>query len=139
METLKRQVDEIYGYKAWDGVFFKSADECKAYEESARSVAAKAAKTYEKKRMPTYDLTPFSGSDDAVVVYDIPDGTALQIVNTFLHLLNSDNTPIDPVYVGSKVATLQPAYDDYVYVLGSYEELIAKHTTLLDNLFADPT
>lgn len=65
---VTRTVEEVTGYKAIDGTYFRDVEECKKYEESAKCVAFAKVKEYRICRISEYDLFD-AGCDDRE--YDI--------------------------------------------------------------------
>lgn len=139
MTELKHTVTEerVYGYEAFDGTFFTHKDQCESYENSAFGAASKAAKAFEfsRHRMENVNVCD-AGCDEEIVVYDIYNADALQIVNTYLRFLDGcKNDSIDPKYIGRKVA-VQMWYDNEgSTILGDYEELKKRALGNLRNLF----
>lgn len=135
--TEKYTEERVRGYEAFDGTFFTNKDQCDNYENSAFGAASKAAKALEfsRHRMENVNVCD-TGCDEEVVVYDIYNADALQIVNTYLHFLDGcKDDSIDPKYIGRKVA-VQMWYDDSgSTILGDYEELKKRALSNLRNLF----
>ena len=84
MEAIKRTIttEEITGYKAIDGAWFKTEDQCRAYEESAKIVAHKMVEPYIVGKTNCYELFEGNGSEeeDIDIVY-IKDADVLRNVN----------------------------------------------------------
>ena len=132
-------VKEITGYRADDGTWFRTEDQCKQYEESATYAAERAAKEYQTKFADAE--TVFAGYngcyEDEISVYDIKDTKALQVVNTYLASLTKSNEMIRPEYIGHKVCVQRYAYDVIACVRGTRAEMESEFSALMDKLFKD--
>lgn len=65
---VTRTVEEVTGYKAIDGTYFRDVEECKKYEESAKCVTLAKVKEYRIGRLSEYQLLD-AGCDE--IAYDI--------------------------------------------------------------------
>lgn len=143
MKTLTREetVEKVYGYEASDGTFFKSEDECRKYEEGARCAASLAAKSLEFSKTTGgsfHDNVFCFGYEDDVVVYDIKTANDLQIVNTYIELINQYGTKrvIPPEHIGKKVCV--SFWDgDSAYISGTRSEMRACFEAYLNTLFGE--
>lgn len=139
MKELKHTYTEerVYGYEAFDGTVFSEKTQCESYENSAFGAASKAAKAFEfsRRRMESVNVCD-TGCEEEIVVYDIYNADALQIVNTYLHFLDGCRSDsIDPKYIGRKVA-VQMWYDNAgSTILGDYDELKERAVSNLRGLF----
>ena len=136
MEILKRTIEETYGYKASDGTFFKSEEECRKYEESATMAARKGFERVASRAFSgegIHDLFCV-GFEDDVHVIDIKDANVLQIVNTYIQARCKSNQIIAPSYIGKKCA-ISLYYSDDTYVLGTREEMEKTFSNLMDEWF----
>lgn len=137
--TVEKTIQEITGYEADDGTWFRTEEECKKYEASAAFAAEKAAKQCKIKE--TDADCAFAGYcccyEDEVSVYDIKDAHALHVVNTYLASLNRSNELIPPEKIGHKVCIQRYYGDDYVFVRGTRIDMELQFSKLMDKLFAD--
>lgn len=141
MTELKRTIttEETYSYEAFDGCRFSSKESCLEYEASAFAVAKKTANAYLTKGTDITCVLEWAGrEDEAVKVYNIPDAEALQIVNTYLHLVDSYGSLIRPDMIGHKVAIKFQCDEEYYCIMGTRDEMLQDLTKNLDRLFADP-
>lgn len=123
MEKVTRTVtkEEVVGYRAIDGEYFGTEEECKKYEESAKVVAFKKIKQLmvggdefsessifenfgygsEEYHMAVLDIKTEKDLNDVNVYYDIVSGHAVQL--------------LDNSYIGKRVlVNMGSSYDRYV-------------------------
>lgn len=135
--TEKYTEERVRGYEAFDGTFFTHKDQCENYENSAFGAAFKAAKALEFSRRSIENVNVCdTGCDEEIVVYDIYNADALQVVNTYLHFLDGcKDDSIDPKYIGRKVAVQMWCDNDGGTILGDYEKLKERALGNLNDLF----
>ena len=138
--TVEKTVQEITGYEADDGTWFRTEEECKKYEDSAFYAAQKAARgcrTNVASAECAFD--GFCGCfEDEITVYDIKDAQMMHVVNTYLSHLNRSNKLITPEMIGHKVC-VQQYYDDcYTHIYGTRTDMELQFSKLMDKLFVDP-
>ena len=139
MEEIKELT--VVGYKATDGTKFKSQEECRKYEDSAKGVLmAKYAKYLVKK---TTECEIFScGSDDmeSLDLYEVTP-ESIDVLRQILILERYPNTPgnnakldsIDPA--GVDFLLIYRGYErDSFYIMGSVESYIQKLRDLKQEL-----
>ena len=147
MKELKRTVttESVYGYEANDGTFFSSKEECQKYEQSARFVIRNMAKSMIVRDSDCDSLFGGFNYEDTIYVWDIKDAEHLRIVNQFLRDCDYDydsvhrTAKLTPAHIGRRVAVVVNTECDYVYALGSYDEILSNFVGKLNKLFADPT
>lgn len=138
MKELTRTVEEVTGYEANDGTWFRDKEECERYERSAKFAAKMAASKLAVDEMHLEDATPMMGCyEDYIVTYDVKSAADLQVLNTWLELDDKNCDKIDPKYIGNRVA-IQYWIDCGHTVLGSREDIEAVFRTKMDKLFAEP-
>jgi hypothetical protein len=135
MKTIIETVEKIVGYEAFDGCRFADVEECKKYENSALSVAKAVATHHEVNWQYSDSVFYMPDCEGKVVVYNIDSADTLFSINQYLNLMNKENSMISNKYIGSQVALEFPAYDDYVYILGTKEEMIANYIERMEKLF----
>ena len=137
--TVEKTVQEITGYEADDGTWFRTEAECMKYEDSAHHAAKSAANAY---RTNQSCLETVCGDlcgcyEDAMEVYDIKDAHALQVVNTYFGSMNSSNPMLLPECIGHKVC-IQHYYDDTcIHIHGTRVDMELRFSKMLDDLFKD--
>ena len=139
--TVEKTVQEITGYEADDGTWFRTEEECKKYEESAFCAAEKAVRECRTKHTTieyAFDGFACGCIEDDVCVYDIKDANALLIVNTYLASMSRYNQMIPVEMIGHKVCVQQYYDEDGVTILGTRADLELRFSKLMDKLFADP-
>lgn len=126
MEIIKRTrtIEEIDGYKAFDGKWFKDEEECKKYEESAYGVLAKElnalAVNKKKPRFSECDIFErfgYGSEEFEYTIIDIKTEEDLRVVNQYYELVsNGKANYIGKEYVGKRVMIgLGFEYDRYVH------------------------
>ena len=137
--TVEKTVQEITGYEADDGTWFRTEEECKKYEASACYAAEKAARECRTKQTSVEcAFDGFCGCyEDEIYVYDIHNAHMLQVVNTYLASLNRSNKLIPPEMIGHKVCVQQYYDDTYTSILGTRIDMELRFSKLMDKLFAD--
>lgn len=141
MKEVKKTVEQLVGYEATDGTFFRNQDACAEYEKSARCAANCAAAKLEKNSKALDQIMHHNMIgcwEERVVVYDIKNADQLQVVNTHLNLVYPGGNAIDPRYIGQSVAVQYWVDDDGYNVLGNMDEILAEFRSNLDKLFSDP-
>lgn len=137
--TVEKTIQEITGYEADDGTWFRTEAECKKYEESAHCAAKSAADKYITNRsILEAVIGDLCGCyEDDMEVYDIKDAHALQVVNTYFGSMNPSNRMIPPECIGHKVC-IQHYYDDtYINIHGTRVDMELRFSKMLDDLFKD--
>ena len=138
MKEIKttRTVEEVIAYEADDGMRFKSADECKKYENSAHyAIYNQFLGLAISKPFP--ECTIFEnfgyGSDEYnLVIVDIKDEKDLKIANMFAEMqvpkLNEGDEKkfrFDSSRIGQRIlVAIGNEYSKNCYVYGTQEELI---------------
>ena len=137
MEIIKEMVEVTKGYKATDGTFFKDESECRKYEASAFAAAQAAAHTLVTKKTSAEGVFGdyMFCCEDTVMVFDIKNADDLQLINTYLKLLNVGNATVGPCYIGQKVAIDLYAYDNCIYIIGTRDEMEKNFQANMDLLF----
>ncbi len=158
--TRTKEVTEVYGYESDDGTYFKTAEECKKYEETARYAIDKAffdlcVKQYDKEdgfgRFMFSECSIFEnfgyGSDEwMLVVLEMKSAEDLKIVDMYrkehLHgsLLDDSRYILTKEYIGKKVLVgIGQHYEGYdsFYVYGTVDELVEKFKNDVSKYF-DP-
>lgn len=138
--TVEKTVQEITGYEADDGTWFRTKEKCEEYEESALYAAKKAA--FECRTNQSNAEFVFGGYcgcyEDEISVYDIKDAKVMHVVNTYLASLDRSNNLIPPEMIGHKVCVKRYCDDTYTHIYGTRTDMELHFSKLMDKLFADP-
>lgn len=136
MEAIKTTVEKITGWRACDGKYFVDEKECKKYEDSAKCAAKAAAmKLTVNSVCADSAFDDFCACcDDEVRVFDIKTVNDLQVVNTYLKIMDKTATCIDPECVGTRVV-VRSSYDEWFCVHGTRKQIEERFNTLMDKLF----
>lgn len=139
MKALTKTTESIYAWEAFDGKIFNDRDECAKYENSAKAVAKRAANELIVRETPLYKFFEWVGSEDTVRVYRIKDATDLQIVNTYLMLLDRGAKSIPVEAIGKDYAVVIWDCDEGYSEMGTKEELVAKMLNNIEKAFTPVT
>lgn len=138
MKEIKRTIEEVTGYEANDGTWFRHKEECERYEQGAFMAAKIAAKALAVNEKGVDDVAPFTGCcEERIVTYDIKTAADLQVLNTWLELEYRRGDKVDPKYIGKRVA-IQYWIDNGHFVLGTREDIEENFKCKMDKLFVTP-
>ena len=93
MKKLTREIvtEEITGYEAIDGTWFKTEEECRKYEESAKIVAYGKVRQYIVGETNCYNLFDGNGyEDNHIDIINIKDAEVLNMLNQYRVLCEKD-------------------------------------------------
>ena len=150
MKALERtkEIKEIYGYESDDGTYFKTEEECKKYEETARYAVDKAFwklcvkqnindKTGMFPECGIFENFGYGSDEFALVILEVKNEEDMKIVNMYkkMHLVHSslddDRYEIKEEHIGKRIlvglGTHYEGYDNF-YVYGTLDELVEKFT-----------
>ncbi len=140
MKEIKttKTIEEVTGYKAFDGQFFRSKEECTLYESSAEAATKQAAWHYLVAERTDYSV--FGSDDWGLYVFDIPDTKAYETILHWSHLAGvCRKDQFTPEYIGKRVAFCW--YDwcepEFVPERATKEAMLAFYTKRIEDLFAD--
>ena len=150
MKELKRtrEVTEVYGYESGDGKFFKTEEECKKYEETARYAIDKAffdlcVRQDEDKSFNgimfsecgIFENFGYGSEEWMLVVVEMKSAEDLKIVDMYrkehLHgsLLDDPKYMLTKDHIGKRVLVgIGQHYEGYdaFYVYGTVDEMVEK-------------
>ena len=121
MKEIKRErkIEEVTGYEAFDGKWFKEKEECEKYERSAYGVIAKEFESlFVGERFAECNIWEeygYGSEEFEMAVIYIKDANDLHIANKYYELTyNGNNKLIGTEYIGKKVlVNLGCSYDRY--------------------------
>ena len=137
MKTITETKEIVVGYEAADGTRFASEKECRDYEESAGFVIENQFRAISA---PTNSKPEFYASeDDYYYLVDLSTPERLTIANMWATRIDKgckDNLPFKESMLGKKVVVARGWGDDWIWVMGTREDLAAYLTkTVIDPLF----
>lgn len=156
MKVLERtkEIKEVYGYESGDGIYFKTEEECKKYEETARYAIDKAFFDLCVKQVTgkvlfaesgIYENFGYGSEEYDYVILEVKNEDDLKIVNMYRkeHLCASDiennRQEFDKKYIGKKVLVGLgydwEHHDGTFYVAGTMDELIERFKNSVDVYF----
>ena len=141
MKEIKvtKTIEEVTGYEANDGTWFKTAEECKKYEESARAVVSAQFRQLVVGGVfcetCIWEDYGFGNDEWEMCVIEIKDVNDLEIANRYYKMVNSPL--IDKSYIGQRVLVhLGTPYDRQVNAVPrTREQLIENFTKTIDRFF----
>lgn len=150
METIKttRTIEEVIGYKAFDGTEFKDKEECKKYENTARNVIIKNFKEIVIKVLEGYTMTNLTidkrtcadvcplcgcGEDWHYALICIKDENDLKIAQMYQELAFSNaKRRFTSDDIGKElVISVGESYGDHCYVWGTIDECVDNYRKAL--------
>ena len=115
-----QKIEEVITYEAYDGTVFKTEEQCKKYEETARAVIEKAFYSLMIHERPFPECGIFEdfgyGSEEfEMAVIDIKDVNDLEIANRYFAFHQGTNPRlIGAEYIGKRVlVNMGYVYDDF--------------------------
>lgn len=138
---ITRTVEEVNGYYADDGTWFREKDECKKYEESAKMVVFKMIKDKMIAKTNIYNLLGEGSEDDAVEIFKVDSLETVELLNRYTTLSTYDKTaPFASDMIGKDIIIQWNYERDWCYchdtiddlllkIKGNYEKAISKETT----------
>ena len=141
MKEIKttRTIEEVTAYEADDGTRFKTADECKRYENSAHyAIYNQFLGLAISKPFP--ECTIFEnfgyGSDEYnLVIIDIKDEKDLKIANMFAEMQVKE-CRFDSSRIGQRIlVAIGNEYSENCYVYGTQDELIKMFKQDIDKYY----
>ena len=132
MKAITKTQEIVVGYEAEDGTWFNSEEQCRAYEQTARSVI----KTQWQKLGNVFNEhnIPFS-FEDCVRVIDVKDMNTVVTVNMYGKECCWWDSVISSDMIGKRVAVVT-GYDDCdIYGVYTREELEKKFADVVSKLF----
>lgn len=136
--TVQRTITEVTGYKANDGTFFKTEEECKKYEASAEAAVKKMFYDICVKVFDEGDKDPafaectiwesygYGSEEYYYVIADIKSETELKIANMYCDMrCPKYGTKLSTDSIGKRVLiAIGSQYDECFTPYGTEEEII---------------
>lgn len=128
-ETITREITT--GWEASDGTWFKTEEECKKYEESAKGVCSEAAKKYMIGSCSEIDFTEYGSDECSMEFYDVPDMEAAKAIAQYVLIRTNDEKLVQKVIdrIGKRLF-LSWNYDmDFCWILSvdEYKDMLEKN------------
>lgn len=141
MEKITKMVEQVIGYKAADGTYFTTEEQCKEYEESAKCVIRNAVKeliVIATDAESLFGCETMTSSDYLVEFYRIKNAHDLTVLNQYISLLTYGDKSQNLVPVGAigNVVGVSYSYDSeyacYIGTIGEYcNRLAERYDTLM--------
>lgn len=147
MKEIKttRTIEEVTAYEADDGTRFKTADECKKYENSARYAIynqfLKLGVAEPFSECQIFANFGYGSEEYQLIVVDIKDENDLKIANMFSEMqvpkgMNSDNARFGTNRIGQRLLVgIGDEYCENCYIYGTQEEIIEKFKQDIDKYY----
>ena len=125
-QKITRTIEEINGYIADDGTWFKRKEDCHEYEASAKMVVYNMVK--EKIIGKTNILGLFSeGCEDCdVEIYSVDSMNTVELLNRYIYLYTYDKKDnlITTEMIGHKIIICWSYDKDYCWCKGTIEDIL---------------
>ena len=89
-QKITRTIEEVNGYIADDGNWFRTKEECMKYEESAKVVAFNMAKEKMIAKSSIYGLLEEGDEDYDVEIYNVDSINTVELINRYIYLYTYD-------------------------------------------------
>lgn len=125
-QKITRTIEEVNGYIADDGTWFKNQGECIAYEESAKMVAFNMAKEKLIAKTNIYSLVNEGDEDCDVEIYNVDSVNTVELLNRYIYLYTYNKVAnlISTDMIGKKIIICWNYDKDCCWCKGSIEDLI---------------
>lgn len=126
VQKVTKTVEEIKGYIADDGSWFRTEEECLKYEETAKMVVFKMIKDKMVKKTTIYNLFGVGNDDDDVEIFDVDSIETVELLNRYTALNTYDKKIVFGADMVGKKIILAWNYDrDWCECHGSIDDLLA--------------
>ena len=126
VEKTTRTVEEISGYRADDGSWFRTEEECKVYEETAKMVVFRMIKDKMVKKTTIFNLLTEGNDDDDVEIFDVDSLETVELLNRYTALNTYDKQIVFTAdMVGKKILLFWNYDHDWCSCKGSIDDLLA--------------
>lgn len=128
-ETITREITT--GWEASDGTWFKTEEECRKYEESAKGVCFEAVKKYLLGSCTEMDFTEYGSDECYIEFFEVSDMDAAKAIAQYVLIRTNDKKLVQNVIdrIGKRLF-LSWNYDkDFCWVMSieEYKEMIEKN------------
>ncbi len=113
--TTTKTIEEIRGYEANDGTFFRSEEECMKYEDSALGVIKARVKQYRVGESSIYGILDEGCEDCHVDIFTIPDSEAAQTIAQYIALESREKPVSIDEYIGKEIMVFWSYDMDYAW------------------------
>lgn len=142
MRTEKKEIQKIeyeYTYIANDGTEFKSEDECRKYEETAKCAIFGAIKRLEYQETRCFaerecDLFTSFSCDDNMYAFRIRNVDDLEVINRWIHLVNIAGDKLGTDAIGTIQLINTYCDDEDVWLIGTVEQFKERICKQIDKL-----
>ena len=122
---ITRTIEEVNGYYAEDGQWFKDKAECEKYEQSAKMVLYGMLKDNRIGITNAYALFENGCEDDPVEIYNIDSEITRERLNRYIILETRYNQNLITADMIGETIILQWGYDkEYCYCHGTIEDVL---------------
>lgn len=144
MKEIKKTIEQVVGYEAFDGTKFNSHEECLRYEQSAESVLLARLKKIIKKEIYENEVFEHEGYGSEEHLYWVVEFKTKEDIDTFNQFaqFTHNNGNISDEYIGKTVLVgTGYCHDSWkyrgLYVKGTYDELVEIYKRDLDFAFKE--
>ena len=135
---VTKTVEEVNGYYADDGQWFRTKEECMNYEESAKMVVFKMIKDKLIAKTTVLDFLDEGSSDDEVEIFKVDSLETVELLNRYTSLSTYDKLILFTSDMVGKDIILVWNYDrDYCWCHGSIDDYLENIRKKYDKLFSE--
>ena len=126
VQKITRTIEEINGYIADDGTWFKREEDCKEYEASAKMVVYNMVKEKMIGKTSIYGLLGEGDEDCDVEIFSVDSVNTLELLNRYVYLYTYDKKEnlITTDMIGHKIIICWSYDKDYCWCKGSIEDVL---------------
>lgn len=144
MKEIKKTVETVTGYEAFDGTQFTEKEQCEAYESTALNVVLARLKKLVIKELyenEIFENQGYGSEEYQYWVMDIKDKADVDLFNQFRYF-TSGGTEMTDDYIGKRVLVgTGYCYDAFkyrsLYIKGTYDEMIEQYKKDLEKVFKE--
>lgn len=127
VDKITKTVEEVRGYYADDGTWFKTEDECRKYEETAKIVVLKMVKDKMIAKTTVYNLLNEGDCDCDVEIFNVDSLETVELLNRYTAINTRENqVEFTADMVGKKIILIWNYDRDWCCCRGSIDDLLAK-------------
>ncbi len=147
MKELKvtRTIEEVTGYEADDGRRFKTEEECRKYENSAKYAIynqfIKLGISEPFSECQIWENYGYGSEEWSLIVVDIKDENDLKIANMFAEMQVPktsfpDDFRFNSSHIGKRILVgIGSEYDANCYIYGTFDDLVNKFKNDMNKFF----
>ena len=135
-DKVTKTVEEVRGYYADDGQWFRTKEECEKYEETAKMVVFKMIKEKMVAKTNVYALLGEGSEEEDVEIFNVDSLKTVELLNRYTSLNTYDKHVLfTSEMVGKNIIIFWSYEHDWCYCHGTIDDLILKIKENYEGLF----